>query len=77
LADEGALRDRDWRLDLGCFKPPSATPLTFGDSVFTIGAVTDLVVLPAGTLDGAQGRALVGTGVLYNHALARSCGERS
>jgi hypothetical protein len=70
VADESPVRDRAWRLDLDGFAPPAAVPLTYGDTVFTLGVLEELAVMPSGTVDGATGRALVGVGRLYPNALA-------
>jgi hypothetical protein len=68
VADEALPRDGKLALSLSTFRPTRALPLTYGDSVYTIGCLEDLVVLP--TVDGAEGAALVGIGRLYANALA-------
>jgi len=58
-------------LTLGRLAPTKPVPLTYGDSVFTIGCVQELAVLPAGcTVAGTDGPCLVGIGRLYESALA-------
>jgi hypothetical protein len=51
--------------------PTKSVPLTYGDSVYTIGCFEQLDVTPAGcTVAGIDGPCLVGVGRLYPNALA-------
>jgi hypothetical protein len=69
-ADEGPSLEGLLPLDLGHYTPPRAIPLTLGDTVFTIGCIEALAIIPDGQIDGTTGRALIGTGRLYANALA-------
>jgi hypothetical protein len=71
VADESTPRE-GLPLDLEHFTPPASVALTYGDSIFVIGAIEKLSVLPgaAAQVGGAQGSALIGIGRLADNALA-------
>jgi hypothetical protein len=71
VADESTPRE-GLPLDLEQFAPPAAVPLTYGDSIFRIGVIEKLQIMPgaAAQVGGAQGSALIGIGRLADNALA-------